>query len=398
MGKRTQGRKIYKTKEKNYYGKTPMGKALSVALTVLLIGGIGFIGYSVAEPIVNYTKKKGDDTSSATTVTAADYIISTEDTSVPPANTDIREPAVYKAAAFRVGDLISTDSLKAALNRIPSGQNFEYIEIPLKISGGNIYYTSSVMYAVNSGAVQNTISLSEVVNIIESAGYKPAALISAFNDSRVPSIDPTAGYVTYATGEQWIDNDLDAGGKPWMTPYSSTAVNYIGDIVTEVSSAGFDRIICTDMVFPNFRRSDLELLSEELSSKKRFQALTSAANLFYDRAVANGASMSIEISASDLLRDNADIINEPLYLNVKSLIVKIDIDEISGGVATDTTVYDFNGTAADKTAKMLELIKNKLSAYPDTAIRLSGTSIGTDELLKAKEVIKDYGFKSYVIG
>ena len=60
---KNKGRKIYKTKEKNYYGKSPVGKAFSVGLTVLLIGGIGFIGYSVAEPLINYSKKKGDNAS-----------------------------------------------------------------------------------------------------------------------------------------------------------------------------------------------------------------------------------------------------------------------------------------------------------------------------------------------
>ena len=32
---KNKGRKIYKTKEKNYYGKSPVGKAFSVGLTVL---------------------------------------------------------------------------------------------------------------------------------------------------------------------------------------------------------------------------------------------------------------------------------------------------------------------------------------------------------------------------
>ena len=49
MGRKTKGRKIYKTKEKNYYGKTPLGKAFSVALSVLLIGGLGFIGYNIVD-------------------------------------------------------------------------------------------------------------------------------------------------------------------------------------------------------------------------------------------------------------------------------------------------------------------------------------------------------------
>ena len=46
---KNKGRKIYKTKEKNYYGKSPVGKAFSVGLTILLLGGIGFIGYSGAD-------------------------------------------------------------------------------------------------------------------------------------------------------------------------------------------------------------------------------------------------------------------------------------------------------------------------------------------------------------
>ena len=66
---RNKGRKIYKTKEKNYYGKTPAGKFFSGALTVLLLGGIGFLGYSVAEPIINYTKKRGDNDISAAATT-----------------------------------------------------------------------------------------------------------------------------------------------------------------------------------------------------------------------------------------------------------------------------------------------------------------------------------------
>ena len=62
---KNKGRKIYKTKEKNYYGKSPFGKFMSGALSVLLIGGLGFLGYSVAEPIINYTRKAGDEEPSA---------------------------------------------------------------------------------------------------------------------------------------------------------------------------------------------------------------------------------------------------------------------------------------------------------------------------------------------
>lgn len=392
MGK-NKGRKIYKTKEKNYYGKSPLAKALSVGLTVLLIGGLGFIGYSIAEPIVNYSKKKGDDAAAVTTQSATDESGEQNTNSGSESRT---EAAEYRAYALRPGDMKDADSLTAALSRISPAMNVEYVEVPLKVSGGKVFYKSSLSYT--TGSVQNELTLDSILSQIKKSGYKSAGVISAFNDNMLPSMIPSAGYVTVNTGEQWIDNDLSAGGKPCTTPYSAIAVNYIADMITEVCDAGFEKIICTDVAYPEFRQSDLEILPEELSSRKRYQALTAAANLFYDRAVSGGAAMSLEVAADKILKEKADVINEPLYLNVDSLIISIDLDSISSGVTTDTTVYEFNGTAADKTARMLELLKDKLSSFSNVAVRLTGTYTATDELLKAKEVIKDYGYRSYVIG
>ena len=108
--------------------------------------------------------------------------------------------------------------------------------------------------------------------------------------------------------------------------------------------------------------------------------------------------MAVEVSATDILKDNADVIREPLYLNVKSIILSIDIDALSAGVYTDSTVYDFNGTAAEKVEKVLGLVKDKLKDYTNVAVRISGSTVGTDELLKAKEVAYGQGYTSFVIG
>ena len=403
MGRKNKGRKIYKTKEKNYYGKTPLGKALSVGLTVLLIGGIGFIGYSVAEPIVKYTKKKGDAPEPPPTAVSSE-LLEPSSASRPAAPADpsaetgtVAQPD-YKAAVIKTADLTDKAALKAAIERIPSGQKVEYVEIPLKTQGGKIWYSSSVFYATQSGAIQNFISLSDVVDTIKSAGYHPAALISTFNDNILPKTDGSAGFKTADAGDQWIDNTVESGGKPWTSPYSSTAVNYIGDIVTEAAEAGFEKIICSDISYPPFRPSDLAILPPELKEPSRFQALTSAANLFYERAVNANSTMSVEVSATDILRGSDDIIREPLYLNVKSIILSIDVDALSAGVYTDTTVYDFNGPASEKVKKALELVKDKLKDYNNVAVRIYGNSVGTDELLKAKEVAYEQGFTSFVIG
>ena len=220
---KNKGRKIYKTKEKNYYGKSPVGKAFSVGLTVLLIGGIVFIGYSVAEPLINYTKKKGDSTAesemiaSDTTPTDENGEPVTEEGAAPQVPVSAE---VYRAYALDPLDIADAQSIKAALKRVPSEEKIEYIEVPLKVSGGNIYYATNNYYATSSGVIQSYTKLSEIVSAISAEGYKPVALISTFNDNIIPNYFRDMSYLTVDDGSQWIDNDINAGGKPWMTPFS----------------------------------------------------------------------------------------------------------------------------------------------------------------------------------
>ena len=396
---KNKGRKIYKTKEKNYYGKSPVGKAFSVGLTVLLIGGIGFIGYSVAEPIINYTKKKGDNDVS-TIVTTDSEQVTNENGEVISGETAADDQSSsfeqYRAYALAPADLLSSDALRTALKRVPAGEKIEYIEVPLKVSGGKIYYASKVNMAVMSGAVQSQVELSDMVSIIGSAGYKPTAYISTFDDNIIPINYPETAYVSADDGSMWIDNNLEDGGKPWMSPFSDMAVSYNAAIAQEAAGAGFEKVICSDFVFPEFRQSDIEYLGESVVANDRYMALTSAANMMYENVVNNGSSMMIEVSAADLLKGNSDIV-QPMLLSANSFVLDIDLDEISGGVYTADTVYEFDGTASENVDKMLKLVNEDLADF-NVAVRISGTSVSISELVKAKESISKYGYSSFVIG
>lgn len=401
---KNKGRKIYKTKEKNYYGKSPVGKAFSVGLSILLIGGIGFIGYSVAEPIINYSKKKGDQDTSVSTQATTSAEENSLANGIITDNADPENPYIhqninfetYMAAALKESDLINSDTLKLALDRLPTGQNIEYIEVPLKVSGGGIYYSSSVNYASGAQAFQNMLTLQEIAAAIKNAGYKPAAIVSTFNDNLLPVIDRNAGYRTYNTDEQWIDDDYNAGGKPWTTPYSQVSLNYISDIVSEVSSSGFEKIVCSDFVFPNFRQSDLDMLDPELASGGRARAMTSAANLFNDKIISNGSVMFIEVSAAELIKGNNDIL-QPMLLNVKTVILNIDLDELGSGVYSKDTVYEFTGTASDKAIKAVDMVEDSLADF-NVAVRISGDSANMSEILEARDKLAEKGYKSFVIG
>lgn len=394
---KNKGRKIYKTKEKNYYGKTPVGKFFSVALSILLIGGIGFIGYSVAEPIINYTKKKGD--SSVTTENVSDTS-ATEASQATAATVNVQENvniAQYKAAALSVSDMSNIDTLKSALLSLPAANDIDYVEIPLKVSGGRIYYASSVNEAQVSGAVASYITLQEIVSEVRTAGYKPAAVISMFDDNIIPQSYPQMGYITAQSGQQWIDDALESGGKPWVTPFSDEAVNYLRNIAKEISEAGFEKIVCSDFVFPYFRTSDLELLGEDVNGSDRYLAMTSAANAMYDTILSGGSTMLLEVSAADIIRSNAEVI-QPMLLNVNTVVLNINFDELGTSLAVGDTVYDFSGNTAENAVKAVDLVKDSLSDF-NIAVRFSGVNTDENELLRAKEKIAaEYGYLSYIIG
>lgn len=390
MKRKNKGRKIYKTKEKNYYGKSPVGKFMSGLLTVLLIGGIGFIGYSVAEPIINYTQHKGDKPTSTMPVTT-DGTGGEESSSGEKASSER-----FKAVCLTASDIQSVSTLEKAVDSIPADGGYEYVEVPLKVRGGAINYASSVKEAQFALAVQSDVALSDMVAVIEKSGFKPAAEISTLHDNLLPAVYPESGYVTADDGSQWNDNDPAHDGKPWTTPYSQTTLTYLSDIVSEVSGAGFERIICTDLVYPDFRPSDLAMLDEKLGKSDRFMALTSAANLLYEKSVSNGASMYIGVSAVDMLKGNNDVL-QPMLLSANTVVLEIDVEELVNGVSDGHTLYEFEGSPAEITDKCLKFLSPKLTDF-NVVVRIKGQGRTREELMKAKEKIAGYGYSSFVIG
>lgn len=401
-----KGRKIYKTKEKNYYGKSPLGKFLSGALTVLLIGGIGFIGYSAAEPIINYSKRIDDDPIVPTDFTESFTETTTEPTSgiasqpAHPAVTKAPEPPAavrddFTAAVLPENAMISIEAITGAIAAVPSG-SVEYIEVPLKLRGGKLMYASQIPAASNSGAVQSQLTVQEIAQVIGNSGYKPAASISVFEDSILPATYPETGYITLDTGSQWIDNDVSSGGKPWITPYSDNAVEYLSAIADEITRAGFDRIVCSDLKYPEFRESDLMLLDERLGRSDRCMGLTAAANLMYTKALSNGASMMIEVSAADIMRGSADIL-QPMLLSANSVVVNIDTDMLAQGIEINGEVVGSGSTPEEITEKCLGIVREELLDF-NVTVRISGASKPADELLKAKDKAAGMGFSSFVIG
>lgn len=399
MKKKDNGRKIYRTKEKNYYEKSTFEKFVSTVLTIFLIGGIGFLGYSTAEPLINFTRHTGDEPEPTTEdvippeETTTDEQPETETTVQPTTEAPTAPPVTmeaYGAYSLTVNDLENEKSLQTALEKIPKNQGIEYVEVPLKAKGGMIYYLSTVVTDSKLKEFQK-LNLVKISEMIKSNGYTPSALVSTFNDNILPTINKETGYIR-TDGSLWEDTALNN----WISPFSQDSVDYLVSVVNEITSTGFDHIVCTDFVFPEFTANDLRNLDERLSINDRCVSLTSTANLLYNTSVANGATMFIEVSAADVLAQKADIL-QSMLLTANTIVLNINIDELGEGVSDGRNYYEFSGTPAEKVKKCLGFVSEFLYDF-NVAVRVSGSSITEQDLISVRDTIIDFGYNSFVLG
>ena len=397
MKEKNKGRKIYKTKEKNMYQKSTGSKLFSVGLTVLFLGGIAFLGYSVAEPIMNFTKKKGDTATSVLT-TEADVNESSTigDIDVDVINNPNVSAAEIHGAMLNVADLGSLTSLEAAVNRVTVDSEAEYIFVPLKSAGGNINFTTANNKAVLAGAVTGKLSLSDICTTIRSAGFKPVAYVSLLSDNIYPQTYPDSCYKTIDDGSRWIDNSVENGGKSWLSPFTDEGKEYVNSLVNEIVSADFEHIVCADLIFPNFRPSDLELLGEEVKDSERYLVLTSMMNTIYSGSLSGNCSAMLEVSAADAAQGRAEVL-QPMLLQISTVCVNVNMDELAAGIDVNGMPYDFNGSVEENLEKILGLIKDKVSDF-NVIIRISGKGTESVDYSAIKEIVNKYGFMSYEIG
>ena len=381
---------------------------------------MGFLGYSVAEPLVDFSKKAGDtvaepvtepvteppaaelttptttqiktstalsstSTTSATAAQAADY--TTETTTVQKKSTDD-----YRASSVPLSAVRTIDALDSALFAIPAVDDIEYIEIPLKISGGVICYNCTSQEARSSNAIVSTLDIRDIVKTVKNHGYKPAAVVSTFDDAILPLRFASCGY-TFRDDSLWLDRN----GQPHSSPFSDAALAYNSYVIQEAAAAGFEKIICTDLKIPEFSQEELKNLGSRFGdSSQRCAALASALSFFREHSADFKSEIYPQFNAEDILlgRDEFFLSKK---LNTDKIAVNIDIDSISGTISDRTGIYEFNGTPADMTEKMLGLIKGELKGKKVT-VRITGTDCDWYSLYEAGQKAVSLGFGSFVIG
>ena len=174
--------------------KVRPGRAiLSIGFTFLVAGVIGVVGYSVAKPILQYSGAEHSQTQPEETLSSAAAETAAPEESASAAVTETTAAPVQTQAedgyVLPVSALESKQALQAAAvsarEKMPDGK---LLVIPLKVSGGEVWYQTSASLAKSCGAAKGSMTLSEIVDTVTQQGWTPAAQLSLLWDNLLPGI------------------------------------------------------------------------------------------------------------------------------------------------------------------------------------------------------------------
>lgn len=290
-------------------------------------------------------------------------------------NIDINaDYGIFNAYHLGTNDLKDAETLSRAIDGIKG--SYTMVVVPLKETGGKLWYKSGVSEAQLAKAVVGTMTLDEIAKVIRDKGYTPSADISTLEDSIFPATYGDAGY-TFTDGvTHWFDDSIENGGKPWLSPFTELTRNYLNNIVREIASAGFKTILCSDMKFPSFRDSDIELLGTGVTNTT---GLTDLANTLAETAKTNNAQFMVIIPSADIIAGTADVLEPGLSENVK--------------IAPSMTLVDLEGRQYERCKEILNIVAGQsmgLKIVP--YIRAGGTD--ASEAIRA---CTELGYTDYMV-
>ena len=181
---------------------------------------------------------------------------SSEAASSTPEASSAAEPEPASGTAIVAGSwaeadvsaLTSDEGIRAAAQQL-AAQGAAYAVVTLKDTAGTVYFPSQTA-AGAANAAAATVDPARIAAIFKEEGLIPVAKLAAFRDPAGARTVRTMAIDYTNQAYLWLDNKASAGGNPWLNPYAQEAVQYIGDLIDELHTAGFDQILLENVQFP----------------------------------------------------------------------------------------------------------------------------------------------------
>lgn len=389
--------KIKRSKGRLYKKKRSTAKTvIETAVLVLLAGGLIFVGYKAAGPLIEYFNNGGGSTA-ITGWTPSESILSGDttppDTSSSPTEAST-EPSVERLGSYLLPQaaLQSKTSLNSALDNAKK-MGFGIVIAPLKDDTGNFLYKSGLESLKNMQFNKGTLTAKEIAEAIKAKGLVPKADISALKDYQSPEYISDLSYFTVG-GYRWYDAMPEDGGRQWIDPHREGAKKYCSDIVNELKAAGFEEIVMSNTRYPPFQYGDIKYLDPLYFEENRYAELIAVYNRCY---AASGKSVAVGVSIKDVIDGKGqDFVGTAELLKDKSFSGKIFLTiNLSDFGETIETADGKQLTLPKDAAEKVDLLVSKASEYISTNVTIvpviSSEGISSEDLVKCYKKISAEG-------
>ena len=250
--------------------------------------------------------------------------------------------------------------------------------VECKNAMGEVLYLSDNETAISSLAiVGDAFDAKKVSKAIKNAGLVPVAKIHGFRDGLAASANNEIAVKYYDTSYIWLDNASELGGRGWLNPYSSEAVNYIGSLAGELIASGFREVIVDSVHYPLGVGRDKIGYGDVEDDK--FDTLSYAMNKIERMATEKGGRVSFVLNPYDYEGDmemvyGGDILRKREYSytvtasvdnigSVQTTLDKINSMEKKADIILLSYTYDGSQATTDKLNFILsELKKNNVGS------------------------------------
>jgi len=321
---------------------TPGKKALKIVGFAAIIAAVGFIGYSIAGPFLDFINGRIEPSIPEEPSQSISQSESLPDSSVEE---PLEETLPLQAVTLLLETAKDPAALTAFLNTAKENGATGVI-LELKDVTGTLWYDSALETAAEYYAVsEEALAIDPIVSMIKEAELTPVAKLSAFMDRIAPNAARNNGYLYGDSSSAWWDNAVDKGGKPWLNPYKAAACDYLIAIQNELIGKGFEAILWHKVEFPEVQYFQSANMGPEAEGVTQQQALNNFIARAESEAEKNGAVAFVSYPVSAAFgRNESWFGGNPTGLKVKNAAPLLDLDSFGGSLTIGETAVDFSDT------------------------------------------------------
>ena len=439
--RRHYGRKIKKTRNLYRKKKSAGQKVFGTVMLVIAVSAIAFLGFCIGKPLLDYiggigkedtaewtpeasyaaslnTPTDGDDTAhdvsaetdlngtqtgvpavsedtdglQTTTAASSDaqqtvgtnqphstttHTASTETSLLIPSGYDTLNAFEAPASA-----LANRSSLSAVLAKAKSG-GYNSVVIQLKDRNGYFHYKSGIEGVADSVLDAGAMTLDEIMSVFGENGLVPIAEIAVLSDEKGCEMFTDMSYKCIdSPSTSWLDYSISPP-KRWANPESDATREYFAKVTGELVSAGFENILLTDVIFPNFQHYDTAYIAAKYFDPGRYKLLHNVIK----------AGNMIEMKASDIIGETygrtAEALTDISQLHdnsVAMIISRSDLPTDSGYPADAKTLVETILSLAEKKTGGLKIVPV-----------IDGSGFDDADKAKIVSTLVSLGYDSYIM-